>query len=124
MPLDDDLDPTLAEPVDSDEEKEAIMTAVARSLARPQPLISPLVVPLRRQHQLVRMKEMLSNAMNSNRSGNLFSVPTESANTAYHRSAPQDNFLSSSIAQSPAPTNVGMAQPGIKVARNASLEVG
>ncbi|RMZ90733.1 hypothetical protein DV736_g2030, partial [Chaetothyriales sp. CBS 134916] len=69
---DEDLDAALAGPVDSDEERDAVMSSVARSLARPQPLVQHTIFPTRRKYQLVRMKEMLSNAISGNRSGNLF----------------------------------------------------
>lgn len=58
-PLPEDLDN--AGPVDSDEEKDSVMAAIARS--RPQPLEQHIFVPTRRKYQLVRMKEMLGNAL-------------------------------------------------------------
>ncbi len=58
-PLIDDLEG--AGPVDSDEEKDAVMLAIARS--RPRPLEQHVFVPVRRKYQLVRMKEMLGNAL-------------------------------------------------------------
>lgn len=111
--LEDDLDPALTGPVDSDEERDSVMTAIARSLARPQPLITTQLFPTRRKYQLVRMKEMLSNAMNGNRSGGLFSVPPDSARSAVSQSASNETF-SHTISASPAPTGIGMSQPGLK----------
>jgi hypothetical protein len=121
--LDDDLDPALTGPVDSDEERDSVMTAISRSLSRPQPLITRTLFPTKRKYQLVRMKEMLSNAMSGNRSGGLFSVPTESARNGNPPAA--DNTLSSqTVAASPASTATGMAQPGLKAAhRKASIDV-
>ena len=58
-PLLDEMD--TAGPVDSDEEKDAVMAAIARS--RPQPLAQHIFVPTRRKYALVRMKEMLGNAL-------------------------------------------------------------
>lgn len=58
-PLPEDVDN--AGPVDSDEEKDNVMAAIARS--RPQPLEQHIFVPTRRKYQLVRMKEMLGNAL-------------------------------------------------------------
>lgn len=58
-PLVDEMD--TAGPVDSDEEKDAVMAAIARS--RPQPLAQHIFVPTRRKYALVRMKEMLGNAL-------------------------------------------------------------
>lgn len=90
--LDDDLDPTLNGPVDSDEERDAVMTAISRGLSRPQPLATHTLFPTRRKYQLVRMKEMLSNALSGNRTGGLFSVATESTNSAYPQSAANGSF--------------------------------
>ncbi|KAI1625107.1 SAGA-associated factor 73 [Exophiala viscosa] len=119
--LEEDLDPALAGPVDSDEERDAIMTAISRGLARPQPLVTHTLFPTKRKYQLVRMKEMLSNAMSGNRSGGLFSVPAETARSAMPPSSTNDVFP---IPASPAPTGVGMAQPGLKaMPRKASIDV-
>jgi len=70
-PLQDDFDKD-AGPVDSDEEKDAIMAAIARS--RPQPLEQHIFIDTRRKYQYVRMKEMLSNALGGSRGGGLFST--------------------------------------------------
>jgi hypothetical protein len=123
--LDDDLDGTLGGPVDSDEEKDAIMTAISRSLSRPQPLVTRTLFPTRRKYQLVRLKESLSNALSGNRSGGLFSVPPDSAKTAVPPSATNENFSASHLlSASPAPIGVGMAQPGLKVPmRKTSIDV-
>ncbi|KAK5050604.1 hypothetical protein LTR84_003886 [Exophiala bonariae] len=111
--LDDDLDGALSGPVDSDEEKDSIMTAISRSLSRPQPLITRTLFPTRRKYQLVRLKESLSNALSGNRSGGLFSVPPDSAKMAVPPSATNETF--SLLSATSAPTGVGMAQPGLKV---------
>ena len=58
-PLPDDEPPT--GPVDSDEEKDAVMAAFARS--RPQPLEQHVFVPTARKYKYIRMKEMLGNAL-------------------------------------------------------------
>ncbi|MCJ1362537.1 hypothetical protein MMC16_001641 [Acarospora aff. strigata] len=70
-PLQDDFDKD-AGPVDSDEEKDTIMAAIARS--RPQPVEQHVFVDTRRKYQYVRMKEMLSNALGGSRGGGLFST--------------------------------------------------
>ncbi|KAI9783612.1 MAG: Dcp1p-Dcp2p decapping enzyme complex alpha subunit [Peltula sp. TS41687] len=70
-PLQDDLENN-GGPVDSDEEKDAIMAAIARSC--PQPLESNIMVPTQRKYQYVRMKEMLSNALAGSRGRGLFAV--------------------------------------------------
>ncbi|EXJ93045.1 SAGA-associated factor 73 [Capronia epimyces CBS 606.96] len=121
--LDEDLDPTLAGPVDSDEERDSIMTAISRSLTRPHPLISRTLVPTKRKYQLVRMKEMLSNALSGNRSGGLFSVPPESVRSTVAGSATNDTF-SQPMSASAAPTGASMAQPGLKApVRKRSVDV-
>jgi hypothetical protein len=58
-PLPDEVDPS--GPVDSDEEKELVMAAVARS--RPRPLAQHVHVSTRRKYNHIRMKEMLANAL-------------------------------------------------------------
>ncbi|KAI9849723.1 MAG: Dcp1p-Dcp2p decapping enzyme complex alpha subunit [Thelocarpon superellum] len=70
-PLQDELDGT-AGPIDSDEEKDAIMAAIARS--RPQPLEQHMLMPTRRKYQYVRMKGLLSGALGGSRGGGLFST--------------------------------------------------
>jgi SAGA-associated factor 73 len=55
-------------PVDSEEEKDAVMTNVARSWGG-KPLYQPIHVPLRRKYEFNRMKGMLSSAFASNRAG-------------------------------------------------------
>lgn len=66
----DDVDPS--GPIDSDEEKDAVMAAVARS--RPLPAAQHIFVPLRKKYAYVRMKEMLSNALGGRSGGNIFGV--------------------------------------------------
>jgi len=58
-PLLDDEPPT--GPIDSDEEKDAVMAAIARS--RPTPLEQHVFVPTTRKYKYIRMKEMLGNAL-------------------------------------------------------------
>ena len=65
---DDDLAPQ--GPIDSDEEKDLVLAAIARS--RPVPLYQPTLVPLRRKYQHVRLKEMLGNALGGRSGGGLF----------------------------------------------------
>ncbi|KAF2456538.1 SCA7, zinc-binding domain-containing protein [Lineolata rhizophorae] len=57
-PLADDFE--ASGPVDSDEEREAIMAAIQR--ARPQPLVSNPLITTREKYQYIRMKEMVRNA--------------------------------------------------------------
>ena len=120
--LDDDLDPTLNGPVDSDEERDAVMAAISRGLARPQPLATHTLFPTRRKYQLVRMKEMLSNALNGNRSGGLFSVPTEqTGGSAFPRSAFNDGFaMPSAITPSSAVAGFDMSD----TQRRGSMQAG
>ena len=101
------------------------MSAISRSLANPQPLYTRVLYPTKRKYQIIRMKEILHNAMNGNRSGNMFAVPADTK-TSYPGSATADGFaVPSAIAPSPAPTGVGMAQPGMKSsAKRASVDAG
>ncbi|KAI9832647.1 MAG: hypothetical protein M1819_004232 [Sarea resinae] len=69
-PLQDEFEAT--GPVDSDEEKDAVMAAISRS--RPQPLEQRILISTRRKYQYVRMKEMLSSALGGSRGGGLFST--------------------------------------------------
>ena len=122
--LEEDLDPTLNGPVDSDEEKDAVMSAISRSLARPQPLVTRDLLSSRRKYPLIRFKEILSNAMSGNRNGNMFSVPTDSARSAVPQSAMNEAFPSSAIAASPALMGVGLGQPRLKAPlRKPSIDV-
>lgn len=54
-------------PVDSDEEKDAVMAAIAR--AKPMPLDQHVFVPTTKKYKHIRMKEMLGNALGSRGSG-------------------------------------------------------
>lgn len=67
-PVQDDADGN--GPIDSDEEKDAVMAGLARSL--PQPLVTHTLVPMRRKYHLIRVKDMLSQAFPGTRGG-LFS---------------------------------------------------
>ncbi|KAI4116073.1 MAG: hypothetical protein LQ345_003444 [Seirophora villosa] len=69
-PLADDTDAHV--PVDSDEEKDAVMAAIARW--RPQPLAQHTHISLRRKHQRLRVKEALAQALAGNRGANLFAT--------------------------------------------------
>ena len=70
-PLPDEADP--AGPVDSDEEKDAVMAAVARS--RPRPLAQHVHISTHRKYAHIRMKEMLANALaGRGGSGGLFGI--------------------------------------------------
>ena len=72
-PLPDDEPPT--GPVDSDEEKDTVMAAIARS--RPQPLEQNVFVSTTSKYKHIRMKEMLANALGgrSGGGGGLFGGP-------------------------------------------------
>jgi SAGA-associated factor 73 len=107
---DEDLDVALSGPVDSDEERDAIMAAVARSLANPQPLYVHPQIPKRRKYQLIRLKEQLHSAIQGNRSGNMFAVPKDIPATAT-----VDQFAMPSSASSAVPTGGMMAQPAMKM---------
>ncbi|KAL6235367.1 hypothetical protein BDW75DRAFT_230332 [Aspergillus navahoensis] len=69
-PLQDDLENN--GPVDSDEEKDAVMAAISRS--QPQPLVAHTLISTKKKYQFVRIKEMLSHALGGTRGGGLFST--------------------------------------------------
>ncbi|KAG2414248.1 hypothetical protein HFD88_003439 [Aspergillus terreus] len=69
-PLQDDLENN--GPVDSDEEKDAVMAAIARS--HPRPLVTHTLISTKKMYQYVRIKEMLSHALGGARGGGLFST--------------------------------------------------
>ncbi|PGG95567.1 beta-ketoacyl-acyl-carrier-protein synthase II [Polytolypa hystricis UAMH7299] len=64
-PIHDDIEGS--GPIDSDEEKDAVMAGFVRS--RPQPLVTHPLIPTRRKYHLVRMKEMLSQVLGGARGG-------------------------------------------------------
>jgi hypothetical protein len=104
--------------IDSDSERDAVMTSLARNfnpaylhsapvynpasngnnlIRGPQPLATHTIFPTRRKYQLVRMKEMLSNALSGNRGGSLFAVQDPNPNHgAQQQSARQAFFPGSS----------------------------
>ena len=115
---DDDLD-NIAGPVDSDEERDAVMTSIQRSLSRPQPIVTRTLFPTRRKYQLVRMKEMLSNALSGNRGGGLFSVPNDAGpKSAYPQSAVDGTFAIPSA--TPQTATIGTFRPP---SRRESIDV-
>lgn len=59
-------------PVDSDEEKDAVMAAIAR--ADPEPLETYQPISTRSKYRHVRVKGMLSQALGGARGGGLFST--------------------------------------------------
>ncbi|EED21941.1 beta-ketoacyl synthase (Cem1), putative [Talaromyces stipitatus ATCC 10500] len=69
-PLQDDFENN--GPVDSDEERDAVMAAISRS--HPTPLAVHTLIPTRKKYHYVRMKEMLSNVLGGARGGGLFST--------------------------------------------------
>lgn len=125
----DDID-NITGPVDSDEEKDAVMTSIQRSISRPQPLCTRTLFPTRRKYQLVRMKEMLSNALSGNRSGGLFSVPSDNSNqprSAYPASAVGDGFAIPSTASAGGGTNMpqsgGFRPPSRRESMNMNMQI-
>ncbi|KAL2001384.1 hypothetical protein VTN02DRAFT_1832 [Thermoascus thermophilus] len=96
-PLQDDYDNN--GPVDSDEEKEAVMAAIARS--RPQPLVTHTLMPTRKKYQYVRMKEMLSHVLGGSRGGGLFSTGDASGAQAAGRNLFQSSSVDSTALTSP-----------------------
>lgn len=77
-PLQDDADNN--GPIDSDEERDAVMAAISRSF--PKPLVTHTLIPTRKKYQYVRMKEMLSHVLGGARGGGLFSTGDSAAQTS------------------------------------------
>lgn len=70
VPLADDFDNH--GPVDSEEERDAVMAAVQR--ANPQPLFSKSFTSTRSKYQYVRLKEVLQNALSGSQGARLFAT--------------------------------------------------
>ncbi|KAF1812549.1 SCA7-domain-containing protein [Eremomyces bilateralis CBS 781.70] len=65
-------------PVDSDEEKEAVLNAFRR--AHPRPIYQPAIVDMKRKYQYNRVKEMLINALGGARGSTLFNTARDDEN--------------------------------------------
>ena len=108
-------------PVDSDEEKDAVMAAITRS--HPQPIITHTLISTKKKYQYVRIKEMLSHALGGARGGGLFS--TGDSNTTSNDGnlfAPVDDVVMASpvIASADNTTDVDNATPA-PAAKNFSI---
>ncbi|CAI7650873.1 unnamed protein product [Penicillium viridicatum] len=68
-PLQEDIENT--GPIDSDEERDAVMAAIARSA--PQPLVCHPIITTKSKYRYVRIKEQMSHAMGVRNGGGLFS---------------------------------------------------
>ncbi|KAJ5138964.1 Thiolase-like subgroup [Penicillium bovifimosum] len=68
-PLQEDIENT--GPIDSDEERDAVMAAIARSA--PQPLVRHPLITTKSKYRYVRIKEQMSHAMGVRSGGGLFS---------------------------------------------------
>ncbi|CAG8054749.1 unnamed protein product [Penicillium olsonii] len=68
-PLQEDIENT--GPVDSDEERDSVMAAIARSA--PQPLVQHPLITTKSKYRYVRIKEQMSHAMGVRSGGGLFS---------------------------------------------------
>jgi len=82
-----------AMPVDSDEETELVMAAIARHV--PQPLERPIMIPVRRKAQYIRMRELMQSALRP------------AGQPLFNSSGGVGGLLGGSISQSPAPTSGG-----------------
>jgi SAGA-associated factor 73 len=122
-PLPEDLEPSGA--VDSDEEKEAIMAALARH--RPRPLATFTPVSQRSKYQYIRMKDMLRSALGAppgGGGGSMYSAVTPSDSMSTGRSmamgmmgapgsATEQNFPGSAgVMGFGAPLSAGLDGPG------------
>jgi hypothetical protein len=121
-PLQDDFENN--GPVDSDEERDAIMAAVSRS--HPRPLETHVLMPTRKKYHYVRMKEMLSNVLGGARGGGLFSTGLfQSAESSTLTSptmpeASSDASKKTTVTQSSASNRPATNPPSSKTAVSAS----
>lgn len=108
-PLPEDLDPSHGGPIDSDEEKDAVMAAISRS--RPQPLAQHVFVPTRCKYGTVRMRDMLGNALGGRNS--IFGSATAANATASTGAGASTTVTANSFAQSSSSVGAEGAQaPG------------
>ncbi|ORY10468.1 SCA7, zinc-binding domain-domain-containing protein [Clohesyomyces aquaticus] len=135
-PLPEDLEPSGA--VDSDEEKEAIMAALARH--RPRPLATFTPVSQRSKYQYIRMKDMLRSALGAPPGGTIFSnMPSNNDNMGTSRglalgmmgapqSATSENFPNSAggMGGFPPPLSAGLDGSGMNPGsrRQSSINMG
>lgn len=115
--------------IDSDSERDAVMTSLSRNfnpaylhsapvynpsnngnnpIRGPQPLATHTIFPTRRKYQLVRMKEMLSNALSGNRGGGLFAVQDPNPNHGVQQQSARQGFFPGSTAAGGAVGGGGM----------------
>ncbi|KAF2228903.1 SCA7-domain-containing protein [Viridothelium virens] len=76
-PIIDDFEPS--GPIDSDEERDAVLSAIARSRSRP--LATAHHYSTKSRYQVIRMKEMLSGALGGRNGAGLFSVKSRGGET-------------------------------------------
>ena len=111
--IDDDNDANVL--IDSDEEKDAVMAAIARS--RPQPLAQHVHISLREKYQRIRVKEALFQALTGQRGGNLFAtrppeaVPASSGPSQINGATGQSIVEDGNVVQSPVTMAMGL-HPG------------
>ncbi|KKZ61998.1 SAGA-associated factor 73 [[Emmonsia] crescens] len=118
-PIHDDIDGN--GPIDSDEEKDAVMAGLARS--NPQPLITHPLIATRRKYHLVRMKEMLSQVLGGTRGG-IFSQPRDTGSLGQGQGGGSGRtmFPSDSANFSSSPTSaVDSAAQSVETSRKPSI---
>jgi len=79
-PVTDDFE--IEGPVDSEEEKEAVVAGVRSSA--PRPVVGRTFVETRKKYQYVRMKEMLLNALGGSRGAGLFATAPTAQDRNHH----------------------------------------
>ncbi|KAL8874634.1 MAG: hypothetical protein Q9174_000039 [Haloplaca sp. 1 TL-2023] len=113
--VDDDNDANVL--IDSDEEKDAVMAAIARS--RPQPLAQHVHIGLRKKYQRIRVKEALFQALTGQRGGNLFATRPPEAVSASNGPSQMNGATGHSlvedgnVVQSPVTMGMGLPSGGI-----------
>lgn len=111
-------------PVDSDEERDAVMSALAR--AAPRPLIVKPVVGIRARYGVIRMKEMLAGAMAGGRGAGLFATRPvlESGSAMGESGSAAQTPVETSFAGRKVSVGGGGGAAGVGVPRQAQQKAG
>jgi SAGA-associated factor 73 len=115
-PLAEDLEPQGS--IDSDEEKEAIMTALARH--RPRPAATHTFISQKSKYQYIRMKEMLRSTLGTPGGGSIFSNTSQNAENlgtsrgmSLNMMGAPSSATSDSFGQFPPPLSAGLDTSGV-----------
>lgn len=116
-------------PVDSDEERDAVMASIARS--HPQPLVTQPLISTKKKYHYVRIKEMLSHALGGTGDGGLFSTNESTSPTSTNpfelvedtNTVPLSPPAAASAGTPDASPELARKTPAPQAARNANASV-